>query len=170
MAMNSVATGPLTADRGKELADAPLRMLAENLRQLVDWLETGSEPAKSPDPAGDQAGHHPPPLIDTHRVKKIIAFRSMRNRMFGADLFGEPVWDMLLDLFLAQLQQRRISVTSLAIASNVPTTTALRYIEMMIEAQLVERLDDPSDGRRKMIALTHFGYRKMGHLFELLES
>jgi len=164
--MNSVAARAFLADASKDPAGGPLRMLADNLRQIVDWLETGSEPADR----HDTAERHPAPLIDTHMVKKIIAFRSMRNRMLGADLFGEPVWDMLLDLFLAQLQHRRVSVTSLAIASNVPTTTALRYIDMMIDAQLAERLDDPSDGRRKMIALTHFGYRKMGHLFEMLDG
>ena len=168
--MNSVVPVLLVPDAAGEPAGAPWRMLADNLRQIVDWLETGSGPTDVHDGAGQALDRQAPPLIDTHRVKKIIAFRSMRNRMFGGDLFGEPVWDMLLDLFLAQLQQRRISVTSLAIASNVPTTTALRYIEMMIEAQLVERLDDPSDGRRKMIALTHLGYRKMGHLFELLDG
>ena len=41
-----------------------------------------------------------------------------------AELFGDPAWDMLLDLTAARAEHTRVSVTSLCIASAVPPTGA----------------------------------------------
>lgn len=67
-------------------------------------------------------------LPDPRLVRNIIRARQSRIRFFGNDLFADPVWDMLLDLAVARVEHRRVSVTSLCIASGVPTTTALRWI------------------------------------------
>lgn len=67
---------------------------------------------------------------------------------------GEPVWDMLLDLFIAACESKRISVSSACIASGVPPTTALRYLMKMEQYGLVERTDDDTDGRRIYVAIS----------------
>jgi predicted transcriptional regulator len=144
------------------------KTMADNLRHIADCIESGAVTDRS---LSSQAapfismhqGDEPQalPYIDPYRVREIADMRSRRNNMFGADLFGEPVWDMLLDLFLSRLENKRICITSLSIASNAPLTTALRYIERMADAGLIEKVDDPSDGRRMMVSLTRDGYRKM---------
>ncbi len=87
-------------------------------------------------------------------IRKMIRMRRLRDKHFPSDLFGDPAWDMLLDLMVARIDRRPVSVSSLCIASAVPATTALRWIRTMTEAGLFERRSDPSDGRRVFIALS----------------
>ncbi|TXC68395.1 winged helix DNA-binding protein [Sphingorhabdus soli] len=87
-------------------------------------------------------------------IRKMIRMRRLRDKHFPSDLFGDPAWDMLLDLMVARIDRLPVSVSSLCIASAVPATTALRWIKTMTEAGLFERRSDPSDGRRVFIALS----------------
>jgi len=95
-----------------------------------------------------------PPLPDPRLVRRIIRQRQARARFFDGDLFADPAWDILLDLTAARAEHIRVSVTSLCIASGVPPTTALRWISQMTEAELLQRVEDETDGRRAFIALT----------------
>ena len=94
-------------------------------------------------------------------VRAIIRARRMRDEYFGKDLFADPAWDMVLDLFAAKLENRNVSVSSLCIAAAVPATTALRWIGNLHEAGLFERHADPQDRRRAYIALTDRAVRGM---------
>ena len=87
--------------------------------------------------------------------------RRMRAQFFADELFADPAWDMLLDLYAAQLEDRRVSVSSLCIAAAVPPTTALRWIGTLHDAGLFERRADPSDRRRVYVALSTKGLRAM---------
>jgi DNA-binding MarR family transcriptional regulator len=98
---------------------------------------------------------------DANVARAIEIYRSRRRRdaAFGedADLFGEPAWDILLDLLDADAHGRRISVTSASLASSVPATTGLRMIAILEERGLVVRTDDPLDRRRSHVSLTTKG-------------
>jgi DNA-binding MarR family transcriptional regulator len=52
-------------------------------------------------------------------------------------------------------------VTSLALASRSPTTTALRRIEDLIQGGLAVRTPDPDDRRRTYVELTPEGLARM---------
>lgn len=95
-----------------------------------------------------------PPLPDPRLVRRIIHRRQLRARFFDAALFADPAWDMLLDLAAARAEHKRVSVTSLCIASGVPPTTALRWIGQLTAAGLLERVEDETDRRRAFIALS----------------
>src|SRR3546814_9724336 len=87
--------------------------------------------------------------------------RRMREQYFPADLFADPAWDMLLDLYAARLERQPVSVSSLCIAAAVPATTALRWIKTMTDAGLFLREADPNDGRRIFIALAEGAFDAM---------
>ena len=95
-----------------------------------------------------------PALPDPRLIRQIIRQRQLRGQFFDGDLFADPAWDMLLDLAAARAEHTRVSVTSLCIASGVPPTTALRWIALMTEAGLLQRVEDEVDRRRAFIALT----------------
>jgi DNA-binding MarR family transcriptional regulator len=76
-------------------------------------------------------------------------------------LFGEPSWDMLLDLFIAQGRARSVSVSSACIASSTPQSTALRYVGLLEKMDLIRRTKDPQDGRRQYLELTEQGFAQM---------
>lgn len=94
-------------------------------------------------------------------LRALVAARADRDAIFQAGLFSDPAWDMLLDLAVAEATNRPISVTSLCIASGVPTTTALRRIDDLKDAGLLDRVPDPGDRRRILVRLTGTGRERM---------
>lgn len=94
-------------------------------------------------------------------ARSLYKIRRSRSRVLPADLFAEPAWDMLLDLFVQRSNGRRVTVTSLCIASGVPPTTALRWISGLIESDLVTRVESERDRRKAYIVLTDRGFREM---------
>jgi hypothetical protein len=113
---------------------------------------------------------HPPALPDARTVRQLIANRQARNRFFDADLFGDPAWDMLLDLTAAHGEGARVSVTSLCIAAGVPATTALRWLTQMVESGIFVRVPDPSDKRRAFIAMSDKALTAMSGYFASLRT
>ena len=112
-------------------------------------------------------------VLDRQRAKQIrrmLRQRRMREQYFPADLFADPAWDMLLDLYAARLERQPVSVSSLCIAAAVPATTALRWIKTMTDAGLFLREADPHDGRRIFIALAEAARDALSRYFEALEE
>ena len=88
------------------------------------------------------------------KVRELIKLRRLRDQHFPPDLFADPAWDILLDLYAANLEGKSVSVSSLCIAAAVPPTTALRWITSMTEHGALVRKQDPQDARRVFIALS----------------
>lgn len=107
-------------------------------------------------------------LPDPRLIRKILRSRHLREQAIGKELFADPAWEMLLDLTAAREEGRRVQVTSLCIASGVPATTALRYIKMLEDEDLVERVPDATDRRRRWITLSDHGAEVMARYFELV--
>ena len=101
-------------------------------------------------------------------IRRILKARRARSKFFDGDLFADPAWDMLLELYAAEVGGQRISVSSLCTASDVPATTALRWIHTLEREQLVKRVGDPLDGRRFFVSLTGKGSNAMGEYFRAI--
>lgn len=103
-------------------------------------------------------------------VRRMLRQRRLREQYFPADLFADPAWDMLLDLYAARLERQPVSVSSLCIAAAVPATTALRWIKTMTDAGIFLREADPRDGRRIFIALAESACEAMTSYFDALDE
>ena len=88
----------------------------------------------------------------------IYRARRRRSKFFDASLFSEPAWDMLLDLFVANVRGRKVSVTSLCRAAEVSDATGLRWIEMLESKGLVRRRSVSEDGRLRFVELSDGGF------------
>lgn len=99
-------------------------------------------------------------VVETYRARR------RRDRFLPTELFGEPGWDLLLDLFAARLHGRLISVTSACYAAGVPPTTALRWLRLLEEQGLVERIKAETDNRVSWIRLSDSALRQMCAYFE----
>jgi hypothetical protein len=110
------------------------------------------------------------PVPDPQMVRQMIANRQARARFFDPELFGDPAWDMLLDLTAAHGEGARVSVTSLCIAAGVPATTALRWLTQMVESGIFERVPDPADKRRAFIGLSDKALTAMSGYFASLRT
>ncbi len=96
--------------------------------------------------------------------------RVARDKFFPKGLFEDPCWDMLLDLMANHLRGRRISVSSLCMASGVAQTTALRRISELNDRGLVRRIADEKDGRRVFIELTEQGIAALSGYVEHIQD
>jgi hypothetical protein len=98
-------------------------------------------------------------------AERLLRRRRQREAFFGKHLFADPCWDMLLDLYVSRKKRLRpMSVSSLCIASAVPATTALRWIDTLVQEGLVVRQPDPRDKRRVLVSLTDEGSDKLDKL------
>ena len=87
-------------------------------------------------------------------VRAYLRSRRLREHLLPGELFGEPAWDILLDLYASETEGRKVSISSACVASAVPATTALRWLNALNEFGLVGRVPDASDARRFNLELT----------------
>ena len=139
-----------------ERLNTEVARIAEALARLTRAEIEGDAPAAPI--VGDRTNRYgaPPPLTEPSAadVRRAIRARRLRDQFFGATLFEDPGWDMLLDLYAAELEQGRVSVSSLCIAAAVAPTTALRWIARMTDTGLFERRPDLLDRRRAFMVLS----------------
>lgn len=94
--------------------------------------------------------------------------RRARAAILPPHLLGEPGWDMLLDLFIAERAGRASVVKSVCLASGVPYSTAWRWLRALEREELVRFESDSKDLRRVVVRITQAGYRKMYQYFQVL--
>jgi DNA-binding MarR family transcriptional regulator len=94
-------------------------------------------------------------------VADILRLRRLRDKLFGGDLFGEPAWDMLLEVYAAEWTGRKLSVSGACYASGVPSSTALRWILRLERDGWLRRIGDPSDRRRSWLILSEEAHKKI---------
>lgn len=102
-------------------------------------------------------------IAEARRTNKM---RLRRERIVTTPSSRDPQWDMLVDLFLHKVDSKPVSVTSLCLASNVPTTTSLRHINLLIEAGLITRTQSQFDRRMAFCELTNEGFESIFEFFE----
>ena len=87
--------------------------------------------------------------------------RRRREKFIPAALCKEPAWDMLLELFQAHTCCRNLRTTSLCIASGAPTTTALRWIDVLEKEKFISREIEMGDNRATIVRLTELGLNQV---------
>ena len=98
-------------------------------------------------------------------LKFSLAMRRKREQCLPAEIFADPAWDMLLDLSVARLEQRKTSVSSLCIGAAVPMTTALRWVKQLEQLQMIRVTPDPFDRRRHNVAIVDETFNIVLRLF-----
>src|SRR5437899_12878981 len=70
-------------------------------------------------------------VVPAPSARSAIRARTRRKQFFKASLFSDPAWDILLDLFAAEQEGRRVTVSVVGLGSGIPQTTALRWINAL---------------------------------------
>jgi DNA-binding MarR family transcriptional regulator len=134
--------------------------ITEILRQR---LESALEAVEGIKPAIPRSHHTTLSAVD---VRRAIDERRNRDKFFPENLFADPAWDMLLELYAAELGQIRVATSSLCAGAAVPPTTALRWIGTLAREGLIDRHSDPLDGRRIFVRLSAKGVSSMEAYFQ----
>lgn len=95
--------------------------------------------------------------VDDRRIvlcRMLIQIRKAVGDSLGFTLCPNPVWDMLLDLYVAHHEQRDLYLWPLCIAANTPLSTAHRKITEMEKKGLLVRTLHDRDRRRVRVRLT----------------
>jgi DNA-binding MarR family transcriptional regulator len=121
--------------------------------------------------AADQAAGASMPSKDAAAlVKGLIRARDQRTKFFPRSLFSEPAWEILLELYAAEVAQRRVSVSQLCVTAGLSATTGLRWLSTLEAIRLVIRVADPLDARRSFVSLTSEGRRSMESFVDSIQG
>lgn len=94
-------------------------------------------------------------LADTAR--RMVAVRDEMAHYFPKAVFHDEVWDVMLELFIAHCDGRETSVKQAVLSTGLPSTSALRILERLEKAALIDRLPDDLDHRRVNVRLSPRG-------------
>lgn len=96
-----------------------------------------------------------------------LADRRARAEHFDSlRLFGEPAWDILLDLYIHQARQEAVTVKSAIIGSGASAVTVMRWLNALDQEGLVRSETDPTDDRQMLLRLTAEGYEAITRYLE----
>ena len=139
-------------DENDCLIEVPIRLPLAEVERLTRIVERARRSGSMSLPRPNIQDTTPERLVMFARF--ILMMRRHREGAFPLVEFGEPAWDMLLDLYVQHIEGQKVSVSSLCTAAAVPPTTALRWIDAMVCAGHFVRNPDPGDGRRVHVSLT----------------
>ncbi len=112
--------------------------------------------------------------VDAENLRVAKLLYEVRRRRDAASpiksLFGEPGWDILLDLFIARKTRTALQVSSVCAGAGIPSTTILRWIARLEREGLIVRMADQEDARRRYVSLTHKGLKLTTGLLEAVGS
>ncbi|MES2902955.1 MAG: hypothetical protein V4696_02100 [Pseudomonadota bacterium] len=116
----------------------------------------------------DQWGAHPAGSSGSADIAKelglVLEARSRRAKFLPLQVFSEPAWDMLLQLYAAHVAGRRISIENLCALSAAPASIAMRWLNSLVDLGLAEKTlcgnDPPS-----LVQLTRTGLDAMDSYF-----
>ena len=103
---------------------------------------------------------------NVNAIRRSLQARRQRGQFFNMRLFSDPAWDMLLELYVAALTQRKLTVSRLSERSLTPLTTTLRWIAALEAEGIAKREVNPLDRRQIFIILTNRAVVLMDSYFD----
>lgn len=160
-AMRNEAADFLTKPVSRDDLAAALRRAMRKWLRLCGERSLAALSASLRAPSGEVGQPSAPasplaPIDDAELLKitrKLVRMREQRGQFLNPALFSDPMWDILLDLTSARLEQKTVPVSSVCQAAGVPMSTALRQIRSLVDMGLIRRWSDPLDRRRDLLAI-----------------
>ena len=97
-------------------------------------------------------------------ARRLLDISRQAENMFDGTLLSNPGWDILLDLFIQRSEGKRISIISVCIAANAPTSTVLRYIEAMMDSGAIVKIPSLDESETLLIDLSEAAYARMNKI------
>jgi hypothetical protein len=139
--------------------------LQENLTKLAEEL---AEAARRFDAAADNDSD-PQTALEAMSPRQyftsLLELRRTRERYFGSELFGEPAWDIMLELMLARVEDREVLASELQSHASTPAIVTRHYLEALVDARLVDTFENAANVDDPCICLSSEAARRMAELY-----
>lgn len=99
-------------------------------------------------------------------ASRLYRSRRLRGKYFTDALFADAAWDILLLLYSLEAEGKRVSVSAACASAGVPESTGHRWIERLINEELVVRERHPSDRRVNWVRLRDRTVQAMDRYFD----
>ena len=119
--------------------------------------------ADAPDPIQTEAEPQKRAVYQA-AASRVRMTRVLRHQFLNSAWLGEPVWDIVLVLYVCD-GRRRMTTGDVIALSAVPSSTALRWFAVLEDAGLIVRNDSPTDKRVVYIELSDLGRAKLDTFF-----
>ena len=107
-------------------------------------------------------------LVD--RARASVSERKRRAQFLDRIMFGEPGWDILLALYIAEISGPRISVGGVSALIDKSLTTTIRWIDYLEKQQLIARVRHALDSRVLLLELTEKARQALDGYFHTLSD
>jgi DNA-binding MarR family transcriptional regulator len=129
-------------------------------RVLLSLSDTGLDDSRPGDSGGGPAASTEVDLAraQLHKIARMLIFlRKGRADYLYRAMFGEPAYDMLLGLYVAEGDRQLMTAARLADIADVAQSSAARWIEYLVTKDLIERERHPTHKRASLLKLTDKG-------------
>ena len=158
---NSAKTEPVQDDQAIALWN-----LHRNLTRLADELAGAAREAETHVGNDNRTAANEAPAVSPRSYfEALLRQRRARDRYFGSSLFGEPAWDIMLELMIARIDGREMKLSELGVGNSAPETATREYIDELAAAKLIERYDDGEETGDCLLALSSEAARRMAELY-----
>ena len=106
---------------------------------------------------------HGPDGVTEDHVLSILAARRGREASFGRELFADPAWDIMLELYAAKLGDRRMTLLDIARLIDIPPSTITRWLAALERRGMVA---SSTQAGRDWVDLSEEGIAAMRRLLE----
>lgn len=145
---------------------------SQKARAIADCGRAQQQAGKSdrhvsrPENVASLLGAKPTPAVSLteDHIQSLLAMRRARSSILGGELFSDPAWDILLELYAAKLGHRKASLEELARSSGTPLSTTRRWVAALEGDGLAQQMRDPTEGAYTRISLTAEGVARMERL------
>lgn len=102
------------------------------------------------------------------RARRALFERQQRSEHFTKAIFGEPAWDVLLVLYIADFVGGKQTIGNVASLVDVPVSTVVRWVRHLEREHLVTREPHPHDRRMVFVRLGEQGREVLDRYFSSL--
>ena len=94
----------------------------------------------------------------------ILDFRRSRSKILPRELFAEPAWDLLLELFVADAHGRRLTARQVCSRANIPPSVMSHWLKHLSQSGFVF-----GDGRGDLDDLLTLSAGMMAKMEDMLD-
>ena len=102
-------------------------------------------------------------------IKTYLRARRDREWQFPRGLFSDPAWDILLELYVAQSEDRPVTVRDACKAASVPETSGTRWLRILESRHLVKREGETPEPNEATVTLTRDAIAGMNHWLDRVQ-